>query len=492
MGAGIMKKPLLCVLNILILTTIVQVVCPKFIAVSSARDLTDVLGEGLDITFLFRGSALGNSVAPAFTGAMAQAITQEFPLASVAPAFTYRYNPALSVFERSSSVPGPLFSERALTLGKGQLNFGVGYSFLDFSQVNGTDLHNIRNPGLTAALSFQDAVPLRQLPDTEESVFAAPFTGIITTFKLDLQAHVVVPTFRYGLTDRWDVGLSIPLINTFLRFRTVTTPVVDAPNLRFTYVVNAQGVAIRPATREIAGNFVDLAGNPITSLAQLQLIKAQNSSPRTVSRKAGSATGVGDIVLRTKYHLWRTDGGGAALGLNLHLPSGEDRNFQGANTAYVSPFLYLSQIIAERFEPHLNLGVNFKTDDVKRSSFQYAVGASVLVWQQLGFAIDLIGRSEFNKVQVRTPPEAVTPSGFLNRPVNTCTPAQPCTLDSRGIVLFPAFPIKIQRNDIINFTFGLRYALGTTGSVFFGGVVPLNNDGFRADFIPSGGVEYSF
>jgi hypothetical protein len=53
-------------------------------------------------------------------------------------------------------------------------------------------------------------------------------------------------------------------------------------------------------------------------------------------------------------------------------------------------------------------------------------------------------------------------------------------------------PIKIQRNDIANFTFGLRYALGTAGSVFFGGVVPLNDDGFRADFIPSGGIEYTF
>src|SRR5262249_13926223 len=156
-------------------------------------------------------------------------------------------------------------------------------------------LHNIKNPGMTASLNFPDAVPLRRLPDTGETVFAAPFTGITLPFKLDLQAHVVVPTLRYGITDRWDVGISVPILNTFLRIRTESTPVVTSPNTRFTYVTNAQGIPVRPLSPEIARNFVDLAGNPITSLSQIQLVKVENPSTHTVARKAGSATGVGDI-----------------------------------------------------------------------------------------------------------------------------------------------------------------------------------------------------
>lgn len=39
----------------------------------------------------------------------------------------------------------------------------------------------------------------------------------------------------------------------------------------------------------------------------------------------------------------------------------------------------------------------------------------------------------------------------------------------------------------------LNFSVGDSSEpVFFGGIVPLNDDGFRADFIPSGGVEYTF
>lgn len=61
----------------------------------------------------------------------------------------------------------------------------------------------------------------------------------------------------------------------------------------------------------------------------------------------------------------------------------------------------------------------------------------------------------------------------------------------KKIPFFPP-PVEIKRNDIANFSFGLRCALGASSSAFFGAVVPLNNDGFRPDFIPSGGIEYKF
>ncbi len=107
-----------------VLTLAFQTLSLGILSRSEARDLTDVLGRGYPP--ILGGSsdptASLEAVAPAFSEAVAQAVTQEVPLASVAPAFSYRYNPTLSIFERSSSVPGPLFSERALTLGKGQWN----------------------------------------------------------------------------------------------------------------------------------------------------------------------------------------------------------------------------------------------------------------------------------------------------------------------------------------------------------------------------------
>lgn len=453
---------------------------------TEARDLTDVLVSGFSFSAAGQDTtAAATAVAPAFSAAVAQAVTQEFPLASVSPAFTYRYNPALSAFERTTGVPGPLFSERALTLGAGQLNFGIGYSFIDFSDLNGTDLDNIRSPALLNEIFFEEGIPLGRLT-TGEPVFLAPVAASVIRTRIDLNAHVFVPTVRYGLTDRWDVSLSIPIVDTFLRVRNDDVPVADLDFARAGFAF----ARLSPSTVANLG-FADRNGNGL-SLSQLPFVKSQRRVSSLV-RSAGSATGVGDISLRSKYHLWRTEAGGAAVGLNLQLPSGEVRDLHGSDETHLSTFVYLSQVFGERVEPHVNLGVDFNGNDVDRSSFLYAVGGTLLIGTKLGLSVDFLGRSEFGRFALRVPANGIYNGALLNRPAETCTTAQPCFLDlSRFPVSFPFFPVKIRRNDIADFSFGLRYALGTSGSVFFGGIIPLNDDGLRADFIPSGGVEYTF
>lgn len=489
-------------LHALALVTLVQNFCPGLLSKVAARDLTDVVRSGFslfpaDITTTTSiigtintdlefadTSAAGKAFAPALSAAVAQAVTQQSPLASIAPAFTYRYNPTLGVFERSTGVPGPLFSERALALGKGQLNFGIGYSFIDLDEFNGTDLDNIRSPLMLEVFCpsggplFSDPLCNQTLPDGTSLLVAGVGLASVRT-RIDLQAHLTVPTVRYGITDNWDIGLSIPIVNTFLRVRNEVVPVVATTD---TFFVGAFDSAGEP----ILVGFLDKNLNPRSPFTARYFAVKRASA--TLSKASGSATGVGDISLRTKYHLWRTEAGGAAIGLNLHLPSGEEKDFHGTGETHLSPFVYLSQVFWDRFEPHLNLGVDFNADDVDRSSFLYAVGGTFLVGTRLGLIVDFIGRNEFG----RFPP--VKGTGLLGlvleRPQDTCTPENPCTLKNDQPIF--RFPAKLKRNDVIDFSFGLRYALGTSGSVFFGGIVPLNDDGFRADFIPSGGIEYTF
>jgi hypothetical protein len=478
---------------------------------SQARDLTDVLIEGFSFQLFGKDTtaetnAVGPTYAAALSAAVAPAVTQEFPLASVAPAFTYRFNPATDVFERSTSVPGPLFSERALTLGKGQLNFGVGYSFIDFTELNGTDLGDIRNPApLTETITdptdpTDPKIVMGSLPNGE----LVPFGPVVISqvrSRIDLQAHVIVPTLRYGITPYWDMSLTIPIVNTFLRVKNGLVRVLDT-DARVPFRCERCDVHEKPDPLDVG---IDREGNRFgTGTAVVGFWKSRRP-PITLSKAAGSATGVGDVALRTKYHFWRTETGGAALGLNLQFPTGEVRNFHGTNETHLSTFLYLSQVLGDRFEPHLNVGVDFNADDVDRSSFLYAVGGTLLVGRKLGLIVDFIGRSEFAKFPVPTvsnPLEFQT-AVFLSKLPATCTAAQPCalkagtefTVKNRKLENQESFfppPVKLRRNDVANFTFGLRYALGTSGSAFFGGVVPLNDDGLRPDFIPAGGVEYTF
>lgn len=182
------------------------------------------------------------------------------------------------------------------------------------------------------------------------------------------------------------------------------------------------------------------------------------------------------------------------MGLNLQVPTGKERNFHGTGKTHLLTFLYFSQILWERFEPHLNLGVDFNTDDVDHSSFLYAVGGSLLTIPNLGVVFDFLGRSEFHRFPVRVPKEGNYTGVFLDREAGSCSSAKPCFIDlaGKGTKTFSFFRPKIKRNDIVNFSFGFRYALATWGSLFFGGTVPINDDGFQSDFIPSGGMEFTF
>jgi hypothetical protein len=300
---------------------------------------------------------------------------------------------------------------------------------------------------------------------------------------------LVVPAFRYGITNNWDVGLAIPIVNTFVRVRNTVALVVEADrsNARYRYRRDAQGTVIADAQGVPIADFFDPTTNQPVPLPSVRFVRSQRQG--VVRKAAGSATGVGDITLRTKYRFWPTETGGAAVGLNLLLPSGEENDFHGTGETRISGQVAASHVFGDWFEPHLNLGIELSADDVDRSSFFYAVGATGLLVEKLGVVVDIIGRNEFGRLSVQIPDTAIFKKWALNKSPKDCTADQPCTARE---IRSPFFALPIERNEIVDFSFGLRYPLGTWGSIFFSGIIPLNNDGFRATFIPSAGVEYSF
>ena len=495
---GMPKRVAIRVVRVVVLTLVMGMWLLTAFSETQAKDLSGVLARGLGVAALSFTPDVAAQIAPALSGAVGQAVTRQFPFSSVSPAFTYRYSPAVDIWERATSVPGPLFSERALTLGKGKFNFGIGYAYSHFQDLNGTSLHMLLNP--VNIPTVIDEFQQTNFQSNGQNLLYAPAGIVNDVIRMDLQAHVFMPTFRYGVTDSWDIGLSIPVLHTSLRVRTVAQFVVETPS--------------NFADPTFGGGFLfaqDGQGNPIVSLDQgiflnpdrstsraplgLRFAKSQRA-PLRLQKSSGSATGVGDIILRSKYLLWGTELGGVAWGLNLQLPSGAEDNFHGTGETHLSTFVYASQVLWDRFEPHLNIGVDCNTGDVERSSVLYAVGATLKIGRQLGLAVDFIGRNEFSRLRVQTPAGSVIGNFPLSADPadpDSCTAEQPCFLDdSQPRVESFFFPESFKRNDIYDFTFGFRYVLGVSGSVFIGGVIPLNDDGFRADFVPSGGVEYTF
>jgi hypothetical protein len=141
----------------------------------------------------------------------------DFPAVSTVPGLTFRYNPALQAFERSSGSLGPVYVERPQTIGRGKLDVGFAYLFQDFDELDGASLD-----GLSFRLSHADccggpgfATPDGVIGGTPETEFELDTADIVFD-KFDLESHVLSLYATYGITDRWDVNVLLPIIFTSL------------------------------------------------------------------------------------------------------------------------------------------------------------------------------------------------------------------------------------------------------------------------------------
>ena len=392
-----------------------------------------VAGAGKLADVFTSGELAGLEMGP-IGPALANSVASTYPVASASSSVTYAFNPKTETFERQTLVLGPIVGERAETIGQGQINIGVSYSAVDLSTINGNDLGNLVNQASIGGQVVSFPVPGGVVRNNGKFT---NFLPVLVHANIDVEANIGTPSITYGVTPDLDVNLSVPLIETYLNVKvneTVPDPRLPEFMLRD---CNPNGPADDPNT-----------------------CKPNEIRPTTINRQAGGrATGFGDLLLRLKYVLLRDKPVDLAAGLGVSFPSGDPDNFQGTGTYQVQPEVVVSKVIAERFEPLLDLGVNLNADDVDRSSFRWAVGSTATVYGPLTAAAVLLGRNEFN---AQTDPISVP------------------------------FFFQINRNDYYDFSFGLRCLFAESGVISANVIVPLNRDGLRADYIPTLQAEYAF
>lgn len=363
----------------------------------------------------------------------------DFPAISTVPGLTFRYNAQLQAFERSSTSLGPVFVERPQTLGGGKLDFGFSYLYIDFDEFEGDDLDGFQ----FARLAHNDCCGTR--PNNPQDNFDPTFeedTADLTFDKFRLRSHVASFFATYGITDRWDVNILLPVVFTSLRVKARAD------------LNNESGTN----THRFGDNSVCDSGSTAT---------------RCFRSIDDDKTGVGDLQLRTKYQLFSNEAFSIASGLTLRLPTGDEDNFQGIGDPTLTPFLTLAQDLGP-VNLHANSGIEINFDDSDRSRVRYAAGATVRLIEQIAFLVDVIGSSNLqtDRVSTRVPlfRGAEIPDGeeIRSRKIST---------------------------DIVDLNVGFKISpFGTERSVVgFGTVfIPLNNDGLRADAIPAVGLEMGF
>ncbi len=219
-----------------------------------------------------------------------------FPISSTSGGFTYSYDDSVGTFTRSSDSFGPLFTERAQTIGKGRWNVGFSYLSSSYDSIDDLDLDG-------DALVFHLIHGDTNVDSTHTSFY---FEGdvIETNTYINLDSETSIFFFTYGFTDRFDVAIAAPLVQVDLEARA-----------RLTIL-------------------------PLATIADSPPLHIFDDDSRTREFfDRGDASGIGDLVVRAKYRLSGERENGFALAADVRLPTGDEEDLLGTGATQTKLFV---------------------------------------------------------------------------------------------------------------------------------------------------------
>jgi hypothetical protein len=367
--------------------------------------------------------AAGNGAILGFLDAAIASNASNVPLSASSSGVTFKFVGGLPV--RTSGSLGPVFGERAQTLGRGRFVVGANLSGLDFSSLRGVPLDRI-----VLNFSHQDVPPagLGQ-PLRENDVLQV---------RLDLNLNLTVSTFfaTYGLTDRLDLGIAVPLVHTSLQGRSVGQFIpFGIPTSHF-----FAGDSLHPVLTASAATF-------------------------------GSATGLGDIALRLKGNLRSTEKLGLAFMADARLPTGSQADMTGAGHLSIRALAIASARFGD-FSPHLNLGYALRTGTDRNDGFLATAGFDQPVAPWATMAVDVISEWQIGASGLVLPHTVV-----YEFPVErTVEPTN----------------IPEMRDHRVNGAFGFKFRTPGGPILVTNALVPLRRGGLQANLVWTIGLDANF
>ncbi|MBI4380826.1 MAG: transporter [candidate division NC10 bacterium] len=316
---------------------------------------------------------------------------------------------------RTTESLGTLLTERATTLGARKFDLTFTYTRVNFTKLQGKDLKDLELIFLRGDANGNGILDTSGPFSFESDVIRAKLS-------VDLTEDIFALIATYGLTSEWDVGFVVPVTH------------------------------IRLIAKAHAAIF-DQFGNPGgTKFGDIPIHRFGPNSSQPDASGGGDETGLGDIILRTKYNFLRHYDDlipDMAFLVELKLPTGNEERLLGTGGTNVTGLLVASRTYAQWFTPHVNLGYEIDTKDTRQNTVRYALGFDARLLPELTLAAGLIGRAK---------PDG---SGTGDHIVDL----------SLGVKWNPVKSLILRTNVQI----------------------PLDkNSGLRADFIPTVGIEYIF
>src|SRR5262245_39547600 len=122
------------------------------------------------------------------------------PFISPSSGFTYRYDRSSGAFVRTTTSFGPIYTERAETIGRSKVSIGASYQRFRFDKLDGIDLHQI-----PAVFSHVPDTGPNGAPETYEA------DVIATTNNLKLNMDQTMLFGTVGVLDHLDVSIAVPI-----------------------------------------------------------------------------------------------------------------------------------------------------------------------------------------------------------------------------------------------------------------------------------------
>ncbi len=366
-----------------------------------------------------------------FNTALAGQLTS-LPLPSPASGFTYTLDLSTGLQQRSTQSFGPLQTERAETIGKNNLSFGFNYQQFRFNSLEGMSLSSF-------STTYRH----------EDFQLGGGRTDVITADNsLDASIGQFVAFLTYGFTDSLDVSVAVPIVRT-----------------RLSMVSNA--TIVRIGTKDPSIHYFEDPAVPGGYGTHHQF------------SASGSATGLGDVIIRIKEHAIRSERLGVSAALDVRAPTGDELNLLGSGAWGVKPSVIASAIYG-RVSPHVNVGYQWNGKSLLAGDlttqkaelpkqFFYASGLDVGVSEKLTLVFDFLGQRVFDSPRL----------------------GQTSFVGANG-VNYPDFQLRRGSFDLNSGAVGLKTNIAKRLLVNFNLRFRLNHAGLHETASPMVGIEYTF
>jgi len=187
----------------------------------------------------------------------------------------------------------------------------------------------------------------------------------------------------------------------------------------------------------------------------------------TQATASATATGLADVVVRTKYSLFDEDGAGLAAAVDVRLPTGKREDLLGAGSTSVR-FSGIGSLESGRLSGHANAGLSL--GGLARE-VSYSTAAAFAVSDRATMTTELLGRW------------IDSPGGIV--PVSSDTP------NLIGVKAIRLLPDSSTLN-MITLVPGVKWNVSDTWVLAGSVSIPLTTAGLTSPFTPFIGLDYAF